>query len=286
MWSWSLGAQCISKGDVHVKVEEPGPTEDVNQAGDDAYCSVSTENHSIVAIADGVGGWRDRGVDPSVFSRTLLEKVDETADLVDKGASKPAIKVIKASYKALIQAFAQGRDQQPYGSSTICVAVLDRKRGWLDLANLGDSGAVLFRQGHIQLMMERKQSGFNRPVQLALRPHGVLQGDPDLADHEKFKIEDGDCLIMATDGLWDNLFMDQIEACLHKHTERITGRVDEEALVVDLVESARKASKKRDEETPFEQEAGKAVVSHSGGKPDDITVLVARIHKTDLSVIQ
>ena len=37
----------------------------VYKGGEDAYCTVDT----LIAVADGVGGWANRGVDPGLFSK-------------------------------------------------------------------------------------------------------------------------------------------------------------------------------------------------------------------------
>ena len=37
----------------------------VHKGGEDAY--IATE--SLIAVADGVGGWADHGVDPGLFSK-------------------------------------------------------------------------------------------------------------------------------------------------------------------------------------------------------------------------
>lgn len=37
------------------------------KGGEDAYAATDT----MVAIADGVGGWADAGVDPAIYSRRL-----------------------------------------------------------------------------------------------------------------------------------------------------------------------------------------------------------------------
>lgn len=45
----------------------PGPGKE-GTLGEDASFSGS----NLLAVADGVGGWRDRGIDPSKYSRGLV----------------------------------------------------------------------------------------------------------------------------------------------------------------------------------------------------------------------
>ena len=40
-----------------------------DKGGEDAY--VVTDDTSLIAVADGVGGWNRKGVDPALFSNEL-----------------------------------------------------------------------------------------------------------------------------------------------------------------------------------------------------------------------
>lgn len=49
------------KGGVHVRPHD----DKVYKGGEDAWCA----NETLIAVADGVGGWADKGVDPGLFSK-------------------------------------------------------------------------------------------------------------------------------------------------------------------------------------------------------------------------
>ncbi|KAJ1674606.1 Protein phosphatase 2C 7, partial [Spiromyces aspiralis] len=49
-------------------------------AGEDSLFHTRRYNNLIAAIADGVGGWRDSGIDPSLFSRSLTAYSKHAAD--------------------------------------------------------------------------------------------------------------------------------------------------------------------------------------------------------------
>mmetsp|Transcript_20680 Transcript_20680/g.20421 ORF Transcript_20680/g.20421 Transcript_20680/m.20421 type:complete len:135 (+) Transcript_20680:2-406(+) len=44
-----------------------------HKGGEDAYCTSDT----MVAVADGVGGWADSGVDPALYSRRLCLNIKD-----------------------------------------------------------------------------------------------------------------------------------------------------------------------------------------------------------------
>ena len=88
----------------------------------------------MVAVADGVGGWASRGVDPSVYSNELCRNLEAVFD--ERG---PAL--------ACIELFAEaGRRSTSTGSSTLVVGVLDASAKELDMCLLGDAGYMLLRR--------------------------------------------------------------------------------------------------------------------------------------------
>jgi protein phosphatase PTC7 len=210
-----------------------------------------------------------------------MEHISEPT-LETSSEDAPAMEVLKAAFRGLIETYTFDQEK-PFGSSTICVAVLDKRCGWLDLVNLGDSCVVVYRRGQLLTMAERRQCGFNRPLQLTLEPSGKARGNPNDADRQSLQIEDGDVLIMATDGLWDNMFMDQIEQRLqwYQADAYSSGSFDLEAFVLELINTARQTSvvEYRVNATPFAIESEKAGFSRPGGKMDDITVIAALAFK-------
>ena len=125
--------------------------------------------------------------------------------------------------------------QEVVGSSTICVATLDRKLGQLAYSNVGDCGLMVIRHidsGTAGYMRERQLPrhlrkndlriaylsqqqlrSFNLPYQLGF---SNIPGTPNSfesphdADTASIPIMVGDIIILATDGLFDNLDLDEI----------------------------------------------------------------------------
>ncbi|CAG9824665.1 unnamed protein product [Phaedon cochleariae] len=94
-------------------------------------------------------------------------------------------------------------------SSTACVVLLNAETCHLYTANIGDSGFMVVRRGEVVRRSEEQQHYFNTPFQLSLPPPGyrqeVLSDRPDSAVTEDFPVEDGDVILVATDGVFDNL---------------------------------------------------------------------------------
>lgn len=95
------------------------------------------------------------------------------------------------------------------GSSTACVLILNRETSTVYTANIGDSGFIVIRKGEIVHKSEEQQHYFNTPFQLSLPPPGnanrVLSDSPESADRNSFPVEDGDVILVATDGVFDNV---------------------------------------------------------------------------------
>ena len=92
-----------------------------------------------------------------------------------------------------------------------------------------------------------------------------------------------DFVVMGTDGLFDNLFDEDIETCLKPSIEPVKGTTDKfkmldpEATAKCIGDKAYKMSKDRRYNSPFAVGALKSGKRYIGGKEDDITVIVAQI---------
>jgi hypothetical protein len=179
------------------------------------------------------------------------------------------------------------------GSSTACVLKLNKQLNTLDAVNLGDSGFVIVRKAKVVFRSPPLQHFFDCPLQLASVPDFTSETDT-VKDADIFRIplKPGDCIIIATDGLLDNVFPNDI-AALAPTTE-----AEVEAAADRLMALATKLASDGSYESPYvkaAQEAGfKPTLMESlmgmsfdkgklslggmrGGKLDDITLLCALV---------
>lgn len=146
-----------------------------------------------LGVADGVGGWRNYGIDPSLFSSALMENCK---NLIEQGLlNDPSpIEIMKEGYheifenkeplfgmvKQLVKNFQNDFEfliiinfhdvSYLSGSTTACIAVLDKKNSLLHSANLGDSGFLVIRKQSVIHSSMGQQHYFNTPYQLAIPP--------------------------------------------------------------------------------------------------------------------
>jgi len=178
-------------------------------AGEDAFFVVETVKHGNVkffGVADGVGGWASVGVDSAEFSWELVKQC-ETAIREDDtiGPKQVLVKGFDKLNKAKVV---------EYGSSTACILKFDgsnKQEQHLQATNLGDSGFAVVRGGHVVARSKEQQHYFNAPFQLTPINQKTMRDIsrldmPEHADDYSVSLREGDVVVVATDGLFDNIF--------------------------------------------------------------------------------
>ena len=144
-----------------------------HKGGEDA----ATVSDNLIAVADGVGGWANSGIDPANYSRKLCSLIAEMAGKADDAQLMNPRDII-------IQACDENKE---IGSSTCVIATLDRFAPFLYTANLGDSGYLLLRKNGLDLVSifrSREQThSFNFPFQI-----GTGGDDPAKADTQLHQV--------------------------------------------------------------------------------------------------
>lgn len=226
-----------------------------------------------IGVADGVGGWRTRGYDPSAFSASLMRICK---DMAGKKSHDP-LKLIDDSYNKLL-ILNKRKNFRIIGSSTVCILSFDHASGMLTTANLGDSGYVIVRDGRIMDRSERQTHTFNIPKQLAYAPPTLkhIADLPSDADEKKIICWPGDLIVTATDGLFDNvpddLILDKLSGL--PDTDEIMSK-DLERTATALAYLAQINGRNKHYNSPFAIAARSAGFNHCGGKMDDVTVIVS-----------
>ncbi|EFJ40674.1 hypothetical protein VOLCADRAFT_108071 [Volvox carteri f. nagariensis] len=289
--------------------------EKVHYGGEDAHF-ISEYGGGVLGVADGVGGWQESGVNPagkevnisfpfslyvlkfsfSDYSRTLmqlarayLEGKDIFQDLV---SSRQGVHI---DPRGALEA-AHMNTKVP-GSATACVLQLDQVNGVLMAANLGDSGFVVIREARELVRSKPLQHYFDCPLQFGAFPEFVEATDTaDMADIYRIALQPGDVIVAGTDGLWDNCYVTEIIPLLPK------GPADVQASADAIAAAARRHASDSEYASPYTREAlsqgldlpwwdkllgvsfkgGKVHFKQlTGGKMDDITVLVSFVDVVD-----
>ncbi|GAA97804.1 uncharacterized protein L969DRAFT_96199 [Mixia osmundae IAM 14324] len=253
--------------------------------GEDAYSIAKLRNSTglCVTVADGVGGWNDSGVDPSVFSTALCYYAQQSARN-RTAQSQPEGDVLQAEPRRILEDAYLAVLTEPTvqaGSSTALNACLAASTGILDCANLGDSGFAILRDSKAIHVQPSQTKYFNCPWQLAKIP--IDMGDnvsdvPQDAQLFSTQLRHDDLVVLYTDGFSDNVFVRELEALVAAVSKACKGQMSEEdfvqTLANQLVRYARACSFSQTKESPFELEARRhGNADLTGGKIDDITVV-------------
>uniref|UniRef100_V5EW44 Protein phosphatase n=1 Tax=Kalmanozyma brasiliensis (strain GHG001) TaxID=1365824 RepID=V5EW44_KALBG len=273
------------------------------EAGEDSLMctSMGKAGDMAIGVADGVGGWTENGIDPSLFSQALMFYASRSAA---QASAEPDSGI--APNRILAESFEQVLKEPLVvaGSATACILTLDSTTGKLQSANLGDSGFVILRQGTgkqgVFHASPPQQLGFNTPLQLAKLPkewaqEGSIANTPKDAAAWDCTLQHGDLIIVGTDGLFDNVdakneipqFAKFIKEKHHaSYTARHAGadKADKQdsleedrefvqVLATNLVEYAKICQNSTTKQSPFEREAARYGIHFPGGKIDDVALV-------------
>jgi len=297
--------------------------------GEDAHF-LSPIGGGAAGVADGVGGWQESGVNPAEYSATLMEcakaylegRIDEkstvapsetpstTGEWMDPSPGRSPISSADQApdqpstdpETSAASITAQGALRQAHrltrkpGSSTACVLRLDASAGELDVANLGDSGLLIIRNGQVAFKSPPLQHFFDCPYQFGAAPEFLE--DTDTADDAavyRLAVLPGDAIVLATDGVLDNIWPAEIAKMAPRSAEEVQSAAD----AISALAAERGADSEFD--SPYAAEAmdqgvelpiweklskisfegGKLELGKiRGGKLDDVTVVVGFVEGT------
>ncbi|KAL0479670.1 protein phosphatase PTC7 [Acrasis kona] len=261
--------------------------------GEDAYyCETDPSKYSgkekmiaSIGMADGVGGYTEVGVDPSVFAWKIMEYTKQKT-LEDSLIDDPRTALEEAHQKVISEKLI------PAGGCTVSVANMFYPEGsdqlFMQYTNLGDSSIMVVRDGKILFKSQEQTHFFNCPYQLSIPSNGesIFDSAKEKADSfdqgQNLELLEGDYVVVATDGLWDNLFTDQILTIIKAVQEDESSVSQQEIIELTaflLLRNTLLVACSTKYQTPFSAYAKSHMIRHAGGKYDDITIAVAKIVK-------
>ncbi|OEJ81047.1 Protein phosphatase 2C 7, mitochondrial [Hanseniaspora osmophila] len=245
---------------------------------DNYFIGLPNLNEAYCGVADGVGGWIEMGFDSSAISQELclaMKSISESSakELEPKQLLSMAYEKIQKD--KIVQA----------GSTTAVVAHLS-EGGKLTVTNLGDSWCGVFRGNKLVFKTQFQTLGFNTPYQLSIIPEKIMAdakkrgssyitNTPNDADNYEFQLKSNDVIVLATDGVTDNIDVGDMELFLQNNEK---SNKDLTVLAQEFVAEVVKLSKDPYFPSVFSQELAKVTgKNYTGGKEDDITCIVVKV---------
>lgn len=223
------------------------------RGGEDAFFS----HRYGIGVADGVGGYARENIDPAIYTRNVMRYCLNALKSTD-------IKKGMSSLEALnYGAYMAHKEGSIGGCPATLVTIVEQKKA--SILNLGDCGTIIVRNGKLLYQSQQQQHSFNCPFQL---PTDL----PSSGEKQDIEIEVGDIVVCASDGVLDNVEIDDI---VHHLTDNKIKSCTEIANDIGSHASANAQDTKY--MSPFAKHALAAGYRFRGGKLDDITVLIGMV---------
>jgi protein phosphatase PTC7 len=246
--------------------------------GSDSVITNKPLTYTYMGVADGVGSWREYGIDPRNFSHALMAECEnvviEAAHAYNSATDNntPNNNTISSTFSNIFgnrsatinnttnairrkvpilspaevmgQAYERVKEDNVIGSTTACIALFDGIRHQLHFSNLGDSGLIVLRHidsdiagslkrdktkprleresdMRVAFVSQQQLRSFNHPYQLGWTGKDIPENEitsfkhPNSACTTSVHVRRGDIVILATDGLFDNVDVEDIaKICL------------------------------------------------------------------------
>nr|BAU61579.1 serine/threonine phosphatase, family 2C [Gonium pectorale] len=237
----------------------------MEKGGEDWY--FVAKHRRAVGVADGVGGWSEVGVDAGAYARQLMGNAEAAAEEFAAASDQSSADQPELSPQDILESAYQMTTAR--GSATACVAVVNGNS--LSVSNLGDSGLLVLRGGAVAFHTPQQQHGFNFPYQIGSADS--MSDSPSSAQRFVVALQQGDLIVLGTDGLWDNCFDEEVASVLKYCGDR---SMDVAKMAQVLAHYARHRASDSKFASPFAYAAFQAGYAYMGGKMDDITVIVCQ----------
>jgi len=150
------------------------------------------------------------GVDPADFSMSLAKHCKSYVEQQHADIESP-LSILEAGYQ---------QTKHIIGSTTACIVLFDARKRLMKVANLGDSGTMLYRNNNIVYQTTPLQHSFNCPFQLSCSK--VSSSDlPHDATVDQFALKTGDIILLYTDGFSDNVSVTDTRSIIKQHCEEV-----------------------------------------------------------------
>ncbi|CEO99728.1 hypothetical protein PBRA_007461 [Plasmodiophora brassicae] len=225
------------------------------------------------AVADGVGGY---GQMSAVVSRGLLRNIiqglDELGPAYQAEAAENAVNDLDNWYRSMSPC--SGLHNGKFGGSTLlCASLNPQLDGVLDFAHVGDCIALVIRKSDRTNELDfafKLEPQYHPDSMVPCQLDFPLDRYSDEVSYSYALVQPGDLIIAATDGILDNVFPRELLALARRHHDNVDRLAD---AILEMAST--KAYAPTMVATPFSSTYSDW--SLPGGKPDDMTVVVAHV---------
>ncbi len=245
-------------------------------------------------VIDGVGAWfMTNKIDAGIFARSLAKQIEKQVRTFKRKEVKP-----NALTRAVEKALARVTEK---GSCTAVIVDISPYTGLLTAFSIGDATMLVLRPGkeknfltpeNIVMQTESKSHSFNKPYTIGTtREYTSSSGEkkvskadgPYDANTYTAKVQKGDIILLFSDGVSDNLYLENGQTQLPDHhgileivSEGLRAESNASQIATNITSRAYSASIDSYWYSPYRKNAkeeNEQLFSLVGGKKDDITTL-------------
>jgi protein phosphatase PTC7 len=225
--------------------------------GEDGFLIENYGGKLFAAVADGVGGWKSKyGYSAAKFTHKFL---DEMRSLILRGVTDPDTLIEESLENVFVP-----------GACTLVLAIIEKDTGEGIIYQIGDCNFMQITNDDtiIKGSTNQQMKGANTPYMVS-KKHQTLISKIDDPSVYNINFEPGNKLILGSDGLWDNIFVDEMATILIENNISDVTRDILMETIEDVVYTNPNQSTPWSESRKFQ---GKQ--SNDGPKVDDTTFVV------------
>ena len=201
----------------------------IRKINEDAYSNISIENYDFFIVADGMGGHSDGDLASSLASSSFVDYIKRSNVSDFDNIISLQKKAIDYANKEVLKLAGEKREKM--GTTVVCVCI-DYKNSKAHVSHIGDSRVYLYKNKElIQLtkdhsllndlidsgaLNEKEANDFANKSAIT-RAVGISPNT--VADTKSIDLDDNDLILMATDGLTNELDEEEIIDIIEKQSD-------------------------------------------------------------------
>ncbi|KAH3671432.1 hypothetical protein WICMUC_004612 [Wickerhamomyces mucosus] len=232
---------------------------------------------NLVGVADGVSGYSGSHSDSGLFARSLLENISRYLTELSVKSSRNLSLITDGEFeKSLDSSFEDALKimdlENLKGSSTLLIAmIIDAD---LKILNIGDSKIFIIRNKEIVYSNQEQYISKLCPEQIGTNNFSKFPST--IVKIDTFKLKEEDLILIASDGLTDNLYPDEILEFLNSNLNDQKNNLQK--VINKLLYKTKSIAFDSYCVTPYVEkinELNKEFIT--GGKLDDISVSLSKV---------
>jgi Stage II sporulation protein E (SpoIIE) len=215
----------------------------------------------VLSICDGLSSWKSKQIDPAKYPWELVSNIEKAYNYLPP--------VLKYNPQSILQHAV--KETTEFGSSTCTIITIHPDKPEIYCGSVGDSGLLVLRkrENDVVLIAQTPELIKTYDDPLTLGTDGIT---PDEIYYTYYTVQNKDVIILYTDGVAHNMFIDHIIRMV-KPFMLLHEIPDLEIIAEMITEKAQALSTDKTADKPYGLKKNQPGL----GKPNDITIVIGEI---------